>query len=213
MTFSEFKSKITSPLLWGNLLGMMLFIVLLAFGVWKGLDIYTHHGESVRVPDIKGMPLNDARYALNQAGLNAIVVDSSYNRNQMPGTILEQTPAGGTNVKLGRDIYLTLNSQHSPTVAFPDIADNCSLREAEARLKALGIKLAPYEYVDGEADWVYGVKCEGRTIDAGERISTDIPVVLQVGKGYENDFSESYTDSFGTETPALTDESIEGFEL
>ncbi|MBP3471184.1 MAG: PASTA domain-containing protein [Paraprevotella sp.] len=213
MTFSEFKAKITSPILWGNLLGMAVFILLLAFGVWKGLDIYTHHGESIRVPDIKGMPLNEARYALNQAGLNAVVVDSSYNRNQQPGTILEQTPIGGTNVKMGRDIYLTLNSQHSPTVAIPDIADNCSLREAEARLKALGIKLAPYEYVEGESDWVYGVKCEGRTLSAGEHISKDTPVVLQVGKGYENDFSDSFADSLETTMPAQPDDAIDGLEL
>ncbi|MCM1108709.1 MAG: PASTA domain-containing protein [Clostridium sp.] len=215
MTFSEFKSKITAPILWGNLLAMAVVVALLAVGVWQGLSIYTLHGESVRVPDIKGMPLNDARYAMSRAGLNAIVVDSSYNRNQTPGTILEQTPAGGTHVKPGRDVYLTLNSQHSPTIAIPDIADNCSLREAEARLKALGVKLAPYEYVEGEADWVYGVLCEGRTVHAGERVSIDTPLVLQVGKGYDNDFSDdgNFADSLATTAPATDNETIIGLEL
>ena len=69
----------------------------------------------------------------------------------------------------------------------PDIADNSSLREAEARLKAMGLKLSPCEYVDGERDWVYGVKYRGKNIFGGDRIPIDAELTLQVGSGSFND--------------------------
>ena len=95
--------------------------------------------------------------------------------------MLEQTPVKGSHVKEGREIYLIINSTQTPTLTMPDIADNCSLREAEAKLKALGFKLGPNEYIEGDKDWVLGVKCRGRNVAAGERIPIDAPVSLVVG--------------------------------
>ena len=71
----------------------------------------------------------------------------------------------------------------------PDIADNSSLREAEARLTAMGFKLSPCEYVDGERDWVYGVKYRGKNIFGGDRIPIDAELTLQVGSGSFGDDS------------------------
>lgn len=189
MTLKEFTKKIFSPILWGNFLAMFLVLVALAFGLWKGLERYTHHGESINVPSVKGMSVEQARQALRQQNLECTVIDSSYNRSQPPGIVLEQTPAGGSKVKSGREIFLTINALSSPTRPIPDIADNCSLREAEARLKALGFKLGPIEAVDGERDWVYGVKSGGRNVYTGVRVPIDVPIVLQVGTGYD-DFDE-----------------------
>ena len=52
MTPSEFFNKFKSWFLWGNLLAMALVIVLLSVGVKFGLDLYTHHGEEVIVPNV-----------------------------------------------------------------------------------------------------------------------------------------------------------------
>ena len=85
----------------------------------------------------------------------------------------------------------------------PDIADNCSLREAEARLKALGFKLAPNEYIEGDKDWVLGVKCRGQNVAAGERVPIDAPVTLVVGNSeidgsMDEDGFDSWSDSDST---------------
>ena len=133
--------KLFSPFVWGNLLAMVAVIVLLFIGVWKGLELYTRHGEGVPVPNVSGMMESDARYTLGRIGLVAVVVDSAYNKTQPAGCILEQTPGEGSRVKEGREIYLTVNSENTPTMPIPDIADNSSLREAEAKLKAMGFKL------------------------------------------------------------------------
>ena len=149
MTLKEFFKKLTSKIIWVNLLAMAVFIMLVAFGVWKGLEIYTHHGEEIEVPDVKGVQLGFAERMLSSRGLKAVVVDSSYNKALVGNSILEQTPQPGKTVKQGREIYLVINTVKTPTIAIPDLADNSSLREAEARLKALGFKLAAQEPDEG----------------------------------------------------------------
>ena len=177
-----FKQKLLAPLVWGNLLAMVLVVVLAVVGAWFFLSSYTHHGEAIEVPDVTGHQESDARYRLESLGLKAVVVDSAYNKQQPAGCILEQTPAKGRKVKSGREIYLTINTERTPTMALPDVADNSSLREAQARLTAMGFKLGPVEEVEGDRDWVYGVKSAGRNVYAGERVPIDVPLVLQVGK-------------------------------
>ena len=99
-----------------------------------------------------------------------------------------QLPKGGSMVKSGREIYLTINSRESPSVSFPDIADNCSMREAQDRLQQLGFRLGPMELVPGDKDWVYGVKCRGRLVMTGERVPTDAMITLLVGSGQQEEF-------------------------
>ena len=64
MTGQEFKQKILSPILWGNLLVMALVTIALCIGVWIGLNKYTHHGEEIIVPDVEGRLIGDAEYTL-----------------------------------------------------------------------------------------------------------------------------------------------------
>ncbi len=177
------KQKLLSPIVWGNLLAMLLVALLLCLMLWKGMANYTHHGESIKVPQLIGLQEHDVTYRLSQLGLNAVVVDSAYNRSMAPGCILEQVPAAGRQVKSDRNVYLTVNTDRMPTMALPDLADNSSLREAQAKLTAMGFRLAPVEYVTGDKDWVYGIKSAGRNVYAGERVPVDMPLVLQVGSG------------------------------
>lgn len=203
MTFRDFFKKIFSPLIWGNLLLMGLTGIGLVIGLWYFLEDYTHHGESVEVPNVKGMPFHDAEYTLKRAGLVAVVADSSYNRTLPAGTILDQVPANGKQVKTGRQIQLVINTTETPTLTVPDIADNCSLREAEAKLKSQGFKLGPVEYIPGDKDWVLGVKCRGRHVLAGDRIPIDAPLVLVVGNSAVDEGEEWGDDSLMTEEIVL----------
>lgn len=185
MTIEEIKEKLKSPILWGNLLAMAVVTVILFFVVWTWLGIYTHNGEKITVPDVQGKPLADVEYTLEMMDLKAVVVDSVYDHTQPSGTVMSQLPKAGSQVKSGREIYLTINSKSSPLVALPDIADNCSLREAQDRLRQLGFRLGPVEETEGDKDWVYGVKCQGRMVMAGERVPNDAVITLIVGTGLE----------------------------
>ena len=187
MDTKEFFGKFKSKYLWGNLLAMALTVVLLCVGVKFGLDIYTHHGEGVPVPNLTGMTFNNAAHLLDSNGLRIVVSDSGYNKRLPADCILAQSPGEGTSVKKGHTIYVTVNSPSSPTVTIPDIIDNSSVREATAKLTALGFKLLEPKVVTGEKDWVYGILCRGRRVSAGDRVSIDLPLSLMVGNGEYED--------------------------
>ena len=173
MTSSEFINKFKSKYLWGNLGAMVLVLVLLCVGVKFGIDIYTHHGEAIRVPDIRYKNIDDATHILDDAGLEIVVTDTGYVRSLPADCILEQSPAFGELVKSGHIIYVTINSDHSPRITIPDVIDNSSLREAMAKLTAMGFKLGPPQYIPGEEDWVYGILVKGRHVVAGDKVSID----------------------------------------
>ena len=183
MTPSEFFNKFKSWFLWGNLLAMALVIVLLSVGVKFGLDIYTHHGEEVTVPDVLRKPSTDAQQLLAMARLNGMVVDTAYAKGMPEDCVLQQIPEAGSKVKSGRTIYLTVNSSHTPTRTIPDIIDNSSLREAMARLTAMGFKVGTPVFVSGEADWVYGILVNGRHVNTGDKVPVEATLIIQVGNG------------------------------
>lgn len=183
MKTKEFFGKFCSKFLIWNLIAMALVVILLVVGVNYGLDWYTHHGESIRVPNIEGVRITKAREMMEECGLEIVVTDSGYNKRLPADCVLTQSPGAGLTVKSGHTIYVTINSSNSPSVAIPDVVDNCSYREAEAKLISLGFKVLPPQYVTGEKDWVYGVSCNGRKVSTGERISIEQPLTLLVGSG------------------------------
>lgn len=196
MNAKKFFKKVCSRFLLLNLLAMVVVVVLLCLGVGYGLDLYTHHGEGIEVPELKGMRYQKARLLLEEKGLNIVVSDSGYNKTLPADCILAQMPGQGQKVKEGHTIYVTVNSPSSPTFAIPDIVDNSSLREAEAKLTAMGFRLAPTQRVTGEKDWVYGILCRGRRVSNGDRVPIDYPLTLMVGSGaYDDTDSIDYVDS------------------
>lgn len=207
MAWEGFKKKLFSPVVYWNLIAMVLVGIALCIGLWMWMTGYTMHGESVEVPEVKGMMLSDAEYELEKLELLAVVVDSAYVRQQPAGIVLEQTPGVGNRVKSGREIYLTINQKQTPTNTIPDIAGNCSRREAEARLRSLGFKIGPIEFVPGDPDWVIALKVNGREVYTGERVPCDAPVVIVVGNSdigsTEDDFDVLWGDSLGGDSEVM----------
>ena len=183
MKTSEFFGKLRSSYLWGNIAAMAVVLVLACWGVQLALDIYTHHGEEVVIPNVKHKSFEDARHIMENAGLEVVVTDTGYVKALGPDCILEQSPAAGEKVKTGHIIYVTVNATHSPTISLPDVIDNSSLRDAMAKLTSMGFKLTQPEFVTGEKDWVYGIVAGGKPKQTGDKISVDTPVTIQVGNG------------------------------
>lgn len=170
--------------------------VRLCLGVKYGLDIYTHHGEVVSIPNVRHKTFSDAEYLLKQSGLQVVVSDTGYVPGIKPDCILEQSPAPGERVKTGHVIYLTVNTSHTPTITVPDVIDNSSLREAMAKLSAMGFKLTQPALVDGEKDWVYGLRVKGRHVVAGDKVSVNDYITIEVGSGQRDaDMDINYTDA------------------
>ena len=181
ISLKDFFSFKNNKVFWVNLIAMPIVVVSVIFGVLHWLDTYTHHGESIIVPNINGLPLEEAGKELNKKNLELEVVDSNYVKGMPAGAVLEQKPVAGAKVKIGRTIYLTINTGEIPKVAIPDIIDNSSYRQAEARLRAMGFKLTEPEYIEGEKGWIYGVKYNGKELVSGEKIPREAVLTLCVG--------------------------------
>ena len=181
ISLKDFFSFKNNKVFWVNLIAMPIVVIAIIFGVLHWLDTYTHHGESIIVPNINGLPLEEAGKELSKKNLELEVVDSNYVKGMSAGAVLEQKPIAGAKVKIGRTIYLTINTGEIPKVAIPDIIDNSSYRQAEARLRAMGFKLTEPEYIEGEKDWIYGVKFNGKELTSGEKIPREAVLTLCVG--------------------------------
>ena len=93
-----------SRFVWCNIVLSILLLIVLSAVVLFLLKIYTHHGESIDVPNIVGLYELEAQQVIDKAGLEMEVIDSVYIRDQKPGVIVEQTPRQGLNVKSKRAV-------------------------------------------------------------------------------------------------------------
>lgn len=199
MTIKEFFSFRQNRLFWVNIIAMVVVLVGVIFGVLKALDNYTRHGEAVAVPDVKGLGLPEAQKIFADHGLECVVADSSYVKTLTAGCILDYTPAAGQRVKEGRMVYLTINTLDVPLQAVPDVADNSSVRQAEARLLAAGFRLTGNDSIPGERDWVYEVKYGGRVLGIGEKVPVGAILTLVIGNGSEYRVDSLAVDTLGVQ--------------
>lgn len=178
-----FKGK-SGTKFWINIFLMVLLIVVVPVVTFLLLDSFTRHGEKIEVPSVVGKSLRSAEGMLKDRGLVAVVVDSTYDKSAMRGSVLEQSPKAGYEVKGGRVVYLTVNMRSEPMVEMPDVLNHGSLREIESLLKSLGFKFTPHEVLIGRPkDLVIAVKQGGREVSAGQKIPRERPLTIVIGGG------------------------------
>lgn len=170
-------------LLFINLIAMAAVVVAAVFITFRWMDSYTEHGIAVKVPDITGLPEQEAVAVLAEHQLVGVTSDHVFVKGVPAGEITAQRPAAAAKVKRGRKIYLTVSSGNQPMIAIPDIIDNCSLREAESRLRAAGFKLTPHDTISGDLDWVYGIRYSDRELQNYEQVPEGAELTIVVGGG------------------------------
>jgi eukaryotic-like serine/threonine-protein kinase len=160
-------------------IGSVIVVVLIAF---YSLGYYTRHGSGIPVPKITGINIDRALTTLKEQGFG-VSIDSVYVLDQAPGTVIEQDPDAGTNVKEGRVIYLKIVKNQAPNVALPDILDAPYI-SAEATLSNYGIKIGDTTYKSDIArDHVLEIKFAGQPIQPGTKIPKGSKVDLVLGDG------------------------------
>lgn len=195
--------KIVNNPLVKSILIALLIVVILIFAVNWWLSVYTKHGDSVRVPDVKGLQVEDAAPIFANASLKYQVVDSVFNRDMVPGAILETIPPIGTSVKNGRSIFVTINSFTANLLTVPDVT-SLSQRQAIAILEASGFKGIQIKQVPGAyRDLVLGIESSRGTLTAGQRVSMNSRLTLLVSSG-ENSFDIG-EDSLDTSNSVIVD--------
>jgi eukaryotic-like serine/threonine-protein kinase len=171
------------------MLGLLALAVAWLFG-WY-LPVSTHHGESLTVPDLRGLSLQEVERLLKYRDLEFMVADSGFAANQPMHTVLSQQPPAYEQVKLGRTIYLSVNSENAPMVEVPDILKN-SLKNAEHVLESYGLRLGEVSYVPHHNSgqvlrvWVDSVALTTAMLEAGYRVRKNTQVDIAVGDGIGN---------------------------
>ncbi len=155
--------------------------------VYKWLDSFTDHGNSVSVPDLKGMNIKKVDDFLKTKNLSFKIADSSvYLLDQKPGTIVEQDPQPNEKVKQGRTIYLTITRSSAPMVKVPALKD-VSLRQAEAILAASGLRMGEQIFKpDLAKNAVLSMMINGKDLKAGTDVPKGSAIDLIVGDGLGN---------------------------
>ncbi len=162
-------------------LGSILIIAIVYFYIY--LPSVTNHGESITVPDLKGMSIEYLETFLTKNDLRYTVNDSAYSSEFPPLAVLRQFPQAGSKVKENRVIYVSLNRVAPPTLPLPDLVDR-SLINAEVVLKSIDLKRGRILYVpDPFRNLVKEVRFEGKKIEPGTRITKGAVIDLVVGDG------------------------------
>lgn len=166
-----------------NLLVIILIMLALLTAFFLSLGLITHHGESVSVPNVTGQDVNTATAKIAAFGLNPVVADSVFFDSLPPLSVVSQSPSGGTPVKDGRTVYITINRVVAPTVQMPDLT-GYSLNSAKLLLKSFGLRLAGYTYTASlVSDAVVKQQVGGNDIAPGTRIPMGTSVGLIIGDG------------------------------
>lgn len=184
MSLKNFFTGKSGVRLWVNIGLMLLVLVAVPLATFYMLNTFTRHGEKIEVPSVTGLSFEEASRLLQGRGLVAAVADSVYNQGAEAGSVVEQLPVSGYEVKGGRVVYLTIAMKEAPLTRLPDVVNLGSLREAVSVLNSLGFKLTPHESVpDKPKDLVLGVKQGAREVIAGDMLPRGQVLTLMIGEG------------------------------
>lgn len=162
-----------------------LTVVVLSWLAMLFLDIWTSHGATSVVPEIKNKSYDEAVRLLESNDLEIEISDSVYDVGLPPGTIVESWPKAGAVVKAGRQVYVTLTafSPKQVTISMP-LTGNVSSRQAMSYLKGIGISDIRVQYVPSEyADLVINARYGDTPLNVGSVIPVNSTVTLCVGSG------------------------------
>lgn len=169
-----------------NIIYILLTACVISWLLMCFLDSWTRHGDEAEVPALKGQSVELAEITLENQGFRCEIMDSVYESTLKPGTVVEQNPAGGSWVKEGRTVYLTVVAFSPKMVTVPDFL-NVSMRQGRSMFEGLGIKVHLVTVASQFKDLVLGAKVNGVPLKPGQRIPVTSNVTLEVGGGYMED--------------------------
>jgi len=143
------------------------------------LPWYVNHGSRLTVPTVVGVPLEEARRSLRDAGMEPVEAEIRPDPTHPAGTVVTQNPSGGAIVKEGRRVYLTV-SGGEVRVTVPLVRGR-SIRDAKFALERFGLTLGSVSEQNSE------VFPQGTVIQqmppADTRVARGTRVSLVVSKG------------------------------
>jgi beta-lactam-binding protein with PASTA domain len=187
MTLKEFIKTKTFKVNILAALGITIVLILLNM---IALRMYTNHGDSVDIPNLKGKTSREVAAILRQKDLLFEIRDSVYSLETPPGTVLDQFPKPGMKVKEKRTIFITLCAVSQELIPMPQLTD-ISYRQATNLMESAGLVAGNIEYKQSEfPNLVLEQKVNGRIIPNGEMIHKGTVVDLVLGSASDGSTSQ-----------------------
>jgi beta-lactam-binding protein with PASTA domain len=165
-----------------NLVVVLLLCFVLYVLFFASLKCITRHGQEVKIPSVTGQNLKDAMKQLDAMSFD-VYVDSAYEPQQKPFTVLKQMPDVGSTVKTGRTVFLTVNRTVPPGTPMPNLV-SLSYRSAEMILKNNKLLVGDTTYrPDIAAGAILQQLYNGKDIKPGEMIPQGSKISLVIGDG------------------------------
>ncbi len=176
--------RIKSHKFWLNIGIFVLAVFLIIFIISIFLRIYTHHGESLTVPDFKGRTVAEVQQICEDKMLRFEIKDSVFSPGVPKLTVVEQNPKAGEKVKEYRRIYIILNTDKAPNVPMPNL-EYSPRRQAEKILESVGLKAGTNpEYTHNIAlNAVIQTKYKGKLIMPGTPVEKGSTIDFVLGDG------------------------------
>ena len=114
------------------------FLVLLIFTDIIVMPAWTRQGAETEVPNVIDLSFQAAEARLKDADLSVVMGGEEYDPRRPKGTVIIQVPDGGSMVKTGRRVVLTL-SKGSASATVPSL-EGYTLREARLLLEKEGLR-------------------------------------------------------------------------
>jgi len=170
-----------------NLILVVVITILLILITMFSIRVYTHHGESITVPDFSGMIEEQVLEIFKKNELNYQVTDSLYIIDEKPGTVIGQFPVKGSHVKSGRTIFFTICARKPEQVSVPKLTD-ISLRQAMNILSEVGLNVGKITYVPSEyTDLVLAQTRGVEDIEQGCKVNKGTEIDLTVGNSLSSE--------------------------
>jgi beta-lactam-binding protein with PASTA domain len=161
----------------------LAFVVLVVLSVLIILRFYTRHDDLIELPDFKGFDIEVVDSVLQEKSLRYIVIDSVFNIELPPLSVIDQDPISGSLVKENRRIYLTVVAKRKKQVQMPRLVD-LSLRRAVSKLKALELSVGNLSFVpDMAKNAVLKQLINAKEVESGTLLPVGTSVDLVVGNG------------------------------
>lgn len=169
---------------------VILTYLLIVGGTLLYLDIRTHHGEKIAVPNLIGKHIDNIEDLLDDSGLDHILIDSIYRPELPAGTIVKQIPEATSRtkvfVKSSRVLEISL-SKKVRLVVVPDLVHK-SKRYAESILKNRGLKFRlKYTISPNDIDAIISQRFNGRKALEGLKVPFGSVIDLVVGKASKDE--------------------------
>ncbi|QJW88832.1 PASTA domain-containing protein [Spirosoma taeanense] len=154
------------------------------------LPYTTNHGQTITVPDVSKLSLDEMRNILSDRDLRYEVSDCTFVAGAQPLTVIQQYPRANSKVKEGRKIYVTITKRMAPMVSMPNLVSMID-RSAALMLRSLGLEEGERTYVpDVAKNSVLRQLYNGKEIAPGTPIPKGSRIDLEVGDGLGNTMFE-----------------------